>query len=403
MLATIKHFLFVCIGTLVFTSVAICQMHSTRQLDEKSLFCNGKAAYLRAYDLSPDGQTLAIVTTPLALFNQSEADSCLAIWNIATQQIQQSVGVTVRQSLVGSGFSPQVLFVQGGKKVVLQNQDTIAVYKAEDLTQTHLINPPKGEFKTPLQVLYASESDQLFVAFGTPRKDHKYVDAWQNISEVVDVTSADVRGAWKLDDIPLSISPDGKWVALSDRANVSGYIGVMLFDVTSGQNVRLKDPQFGFKATGNILGRLIPQFLDNDKLLVGPNSDFVQNGRDSEAGIKIISVPQGAVLSEIKPKHFGSMGEFAVSGTHSSFATISQSIPASALTSHVRLPRSAKPNLIIIQLDGTSFKADTSTSLDGRLVLRDFRSFDPALLRLSSNGRVVSVLHDYGIKIYSTK
>src|SRR5205085_2470916 len=162
MLITIYHRLLISVAAgVLFTASGVAQIHLTNQLDEKGLTCDGKPAYLRAYDLSPDGERLAILTSPLALFNQPNAPSCLGIWEMASQRTLKSVDVEVHQSPPGSGFSPQVLFVQHGKGLVLQNQKTISIYNADNLAQTRQIETPKESFQTPLQVLYASEANIL--------------------------------------------------------------------------------------------------------------------------------------------------------------------------------------------------------------------------------------------------
>jgi hypothetical protein len=387
----------------LFAASGVAQIHLTNQLDEKSLTCDEKTAYLRAYDLSPDGKRLAILTSPLALFNQPNAPSCLGIWEMASQRILKSVDVDVHQSTPGSGFSPQVLFIQQGKGLVLQNQKTISIYNTDNLAQTRQIETPKEDFQTPLQVLFASEANTLLVSFGTPRTDQKYLEAWRNLSEVVDVVTGDVRGVWKLEDIPLTVSPDGKRVVISDRSHPAGVLGISFVDVVSGSTVRLKDPQLGFTATGETFGRLIAQFLDNGQLLVTPDGNLDQKGRNAGAEIKVVFIPQGTVLQEVKPKDYGPTGELAVSGTHTSFATISRFVSPWVMTHHVRLPSSAAPNLLVIERDGASAKTKASIHLEGILALRDNRTFDQAGFRMSQDGHVVSVLHDYGVRIYSIK
>src|SRR5205085_8690350 len=114
------------------------------------------------------------------------------------------------------------------------NQKTISIYNADNLAQTRQIETPKESFQTPLQVLYASEANILLVSFGTRRTEQKYLEAWQNLSEVVDLVTGDVRGVWKLEDIPLTVSANGKWTVISDRSHPAGVLGISFVDLASG-------------------------------------------------------------------------------------------------------------------------------------------------------------------------
>ena len=142
------------------------------------------------------------------------------------------------------------------------------------------------------------------------------------------------------------------------------------------------------------------QFFDNGQLLVTPDGNLDQKGRNAGAEISVVSVPQGTVLQEVKPKDYGPTGELAVSGTHTSFATIGRFVSPWVMTHHVRLPSSAAPKLLLIERNGASCKTKASISLEGILALRDNRTFDQAGLRMSEGGDIVSVLHDYGVRIY---
>ena len=380
--------------------VTAAELRPSAQIDERSLVCDGQNAYLRAYDLSPDGKTVALLATPLALFNKANAPSCLAIWDISGAKIIKSIDVSVDKTPPQSGFSPDVLFVLQGKELVVQNQSTVSVYETDDLTRIREIRPPKEGPQRPLQVLYANQAGLLLVSFAAPLNNRSYLEALQNVSEAVDLATGQVRGAWPLDDLPLAFSPDGKWAAVSDRSSPGATLGLSFFDVSTGRTARLKDPQLGFSGKGEIFGRLTARFLSKGELLVTPDGNFDRKGETAAHEIKLVSVPQGSILAEIKPKHYGPMGELAASADTSFIATLSRSIPPFVMRHHVGLPRSATPNLLVMQRDGTSFKTKGAIQVPGILALRENRTFDLALLRLSANGQVISLVQDYGLHFY---
>jgi hypothetical protein len=372
------------IGTILVSFIAVgsaAKMELIDRIEDKTLLCGGRSSHIRAYDLAPNIKTVAMLATTIAQ-GQTNDQSCLVIWDVANQKIVKSIDVTVLRTAHGSEYVPEVLFAQSGEKLILQALNTVAIYKVKDLTLSRVIAPPKVGFDVLMQVLNANEAGTLLVTFGPAAPGHAYLAGWPNISELVDIESGDVRGVWNLEDRPLAVSPNGKWAAIYDHAQRDGVVGISLFDLMSGQTVRLADPQLGFVATGKVFSRLIARFLDNDHLLILPDGGFDQQGRTAGTGIKVVSISQGKIIDTVKPKQFGPVGELAVSGTHNSVATISQFITPSVMTHDVRLPRSSKPILLILERNGTSFTIKDHVLLEGILSLRDSRAFDPALLRI---------------------
>lgn len=384
---------------------------TTARVDEETLVQAIPHPVIDAYDLSPDGERLALLVVsgdsmqgpvPARVVTASATDS----------KVLKQVRFGTRARWV-QGYASQIEFTGDGKLLVVEDgQSTVRVLDATTLATVRTITPEKGSrFNVPAGILAAGEGSIVAVSFGTGTPVMGYLDKRPVHVQIVDASNGQQIASWDADDIPLSISPNAKLVAVSDHSTAGPVMGLTILSAKSGKRVAAlsggypsrigQDPNW----KGKFSTRIIAKFVSDDAVVLTPDSNADQLGRDVAASVKVVRIPDGRVIQEISPEHYGPIGELAASGDESTFVALSRYLaPKYREHPHWRIPPDTRPEFLVFSKQRQqTFRLADRAKLPELLGLRMRGLFDTSGLRVSRDGSVVSVAEDYGVTVLARK
>jgi hypothetical protein len=384
---------------------------ASARVDEKTLVSAIPNPRILAYDLSPDGTRLALFVVSSELM-QFPAPSWIVLASAADSKILEKArfGI-IRQP--AQGYAPQVAFTGDGKLLVVEDeQQTVGVLDAATLATVRTIAPDTGSrFNVPAGIVTADNSAIVAISFGTGAPVMSYVDKWPVHTVIVDASKGEQVAAWDADDIPFSISPNAKFVAVSDRSAAGPVMGVAILDAKSGKRVVTLSGGYPSRIgqypdwKAQFSTRIIAKFISDDQVVLTPDANADQSGSDSVASVKIIRITDAHVIQEIGPERYGPRGELAVSADQSTFLALSVYLAPKYLKHpHSRIPSDTSPDFLVFsKREQQMFRLVNRTKLPELLGLRTRALFDTVGLRVSRDGSVVSVAVEYGVTILSRK
>ncbi len=299
--------------------------------------------------------------------------------------------------------SLRIVFSGDGKYLLASDWKAIHVLDASTLSEVRTITAPAGSgFTTPSGMVVASNADVAAIDFGkgaclgplasadNGRQDQIVdvcpcvlkaslvgEDAAQQAAtigaywgyqtkrhvhvRVVDFATGKELGSWNASDYPFSISPNGKYVAVSDHTQEGTVLGVDILDARTGTQVgRIVDENAKLKVTAWSKvygGRLIAKFLRNHELVVTGEGNR-PNGHYVVDYVRIVQFkPFGGdrIVQEFRPKHYGPMdvsGFFEVSGDGNTFTIWSDYWPPKYFKHDIAPPQNQATFVFHRQADG---------------------------------------------------
>ena len=121
------------------------------------------------------------------------------------------------------GYAPQVAFAADRQLLIVQGSKNVAVLNATTLEIVRTIAPDESsKDNVPAGVLVASESNVAAVSYGDGAPVTNYLKKRVIHNEIVDITTGRRLASWNTGDLPLSISPNGEYVAVSNGVVTKG-------------------------------------------------------------------------------------------------------------------------------------------------------------------------------------
>jgi hypothetical protein len=368
---------------------------STTRIDEASLSGLITSPIIQSFDLSSDGKTVAVLAFAGL---KVAAPLWLVVEDLTTKQVTSSR--ELGPSTFGFGnFSPQVLYASDQQYLVVQDLQTIRVFDSKKLTLVRTISAPASKERLfPLFALGAGNKDIFVCAFGPQQRLDLTLHATPAHLEIIDVSSGNLIGEWISEDVPQSISPDGELIAVSAWQTARPVLSLNVFD-TQGKKVAELNGDFSFKKVvdeSKPLGRVMGVFLDSQNVLLTSDERIDKSGHESGDSLQIVGLT-GKQVQNIKPKHYASTGEIAVSRDQKTIVAIIWYLPAHVLAhEHAVLPNSS-PELMI-------FDRGSNLNLDAKLPIHNMGLKSSGWLenrrpRVSFNGSVIAIAQNSGITI----
>jgi WD40 repeat protein len=372
-------------------------MVPTARIDESSLSSVINSPIIQSFDLSPDGKTvamLAVAGTKVA------APLWLVVEDIESRHIVASreIGPSTFPS---GGLSAQVLFASDQQFLVVQDLQTVRVFDAKSLAPLRTI-PPSSNSTQPLYIIGAKNKDIFVCAYGAEQKFNPRLHRTPAQIKIVDVASGSNLGEWSSEDVPQSVSPDGRLIAVSSWQSPRSVLPLAIFD-TKGRMVAEMTGGFSFKKPtdeSTPVGRVIGLFVDSEELILSPDLNIDQTGHHSGETLQNVLVT-GQIKQTIKPQHYGPTGEMAVSGDKKTVAVISWFIPTRALAHEHGVLPSSSPELLIFDR-GVNIQKESTTAIHG-LSLKSTGWMENLRPRLSFDGTVIAIAQDNGITVFAKK
>jgi hypothetical protein len=368
------------------------------RVDESVLAQAVASPRIYAFDLSPSGQTIALLVRSGDLAN---AATWLLIVDAKTAQVlrKSQTSQSASYSELSAYFPPQVVFTPDEKLLVIQQQGQVRIVDVTTLSTVRTVEAPKIGPQVPISICGSSKSNVFAISFGAGQRLQSQFEKVPVHVEIVDVSEGTRRESWDSDDIPQSLSPDAKLAAISDHNMGGALLKLDVIDTNSGKKLAVLDGGFKFEEpeAGQTMGRIVGTFLSSEEILLSPDSNFDRSGHHSGDNLRILHIPDGRIVQELKAKQFGPTGEVAVSKDGGEILAASWYLKPGFYTHpHEPMPVGSAPELLVFS-DNRDFQVEGIIPSAGG-GLRVGGSALP--FRVASDGSVVAIAEHFGITLF---
>lgn len=363
---------------------------------------------IQAFDLSPDGRLLAVLSQ-----SASTHDSWLriVIEDIGTgkglMNLRLDTGTRPDLQQLPPWYIPHLEFSADQRFLVLQDWVNVRIVNLSNFQVERTLTSASKELNVPFSILGAGKNDLFLLTYGTnlpPNWRNKGFNDLVNPrvhNELVDISTGQRQSSWESSDIPQSLSADGKLAAVSEWEGSTPLVEIEIVDAQTGQKLKTLASGFKFKKpwAPGVAGRVLAKFLGNEEILLSPDAHIDSTGHHSGDTLKIVRVSDGQLVREIRPEHFGPTGEIAVSTGDNCFAILNW----------YRSPGAAKrdaaptelPSLIIFPDPAKTLSYTIRQSQPGNSTGLETNEYSDSLRpRIANNGSTVAIAGDRDVIVF---
>jgi hypothetical protein len=375
---------------------AASSLQTIWRLDEQLVSSIVKDPHIQTFDLAPDGRILALLVES---GSNVEAPLWLITEDIRTKQVVSKITLGSYAPWV-AGFSRQVCFSGDQRFLVVQDLRQVRVLDAVSLGVVRTIESSSiTKDAVPLFVSGAVKNDVFAIAFGSSHQAPYGLRESPAHIDFVDVSTGTRLGSFEADDVPQSVSADGKLVAISDWNKRDNPLGLSIFDAT-GHKLTTLNVGYSFKTQepgGKPIGRVIGKFVSEDQILLTPDEKRDFSGHQAGDNLQLLSIPSGHLLQKISPKNYGPTGEIAVSANRQVVLVVSWHVPPRTIKRESALPASLEPELLLFKNDG-NILLDAAVPIHG-FGLKASGWMENRRPHVSADGSVIAIAQDDGVTI----
>lgn len=350
-----------------------------REIPSSALAEEGKTAQIKAFDVAPDGNSVAVLyaswkSSP----NPTAAELWVALWNISSNKLawKQRIEKDTTSGAARVHDVKGLVFTADQSHVLTLAVKRIWCLDARSGETTFSIATPTGVSGSPIQ-MWALAGTKAAVAYSQNEDSGFY-------TELIDVSSGSKIDGWSSAAIPQSFSADGKLAITVTPRN--GTLEVQVVDTLNGTTLRsIQVPVSSEKGHSQESVSAVARFLDNTELVIVPNQKINHSGRPAAYGLQLIDVSNGKVVQEINPQYFRPTGELAVSRDGNRFAVESIYARERDVLLDSPHPKDLRVNLFVFLKDSNT----PETSIPNVYVGLAGGKGEP--VRFSSDGAVLAV------------
>ncbi len=367
-----------------------------------------------SFDWAPDSKRIAVEFR--ARHETGTAAIWVAIWQTANKRLinQCHVDELSNSEAENLELRSELRYSSDGKTLVVLTGPRIVLLSASDCTNRAVLSAPRIAPRRNDHVESSSVAPSVtirmfdisanpgYIAFVSDDASYKWPDIkWStsphSIVQVVDLNNAALIREFSFAGTVsfLAMPPAARYVALTGRfADAQSGGDIVLLDVQQG--TRAKELRSTLSSWPSpTLGGVPIAFSSDSELIAAPTRDTSSSGRYIGRTLKIIDVPSGKVVRELRAHHFGPLGTLAVASHAPIVASISfWESPRQVLSDYG--PAKTRSELIVFRLtDGKSYHL-------GRPLLAGAFSFtlDQFAMRLSPDGSVAGLFQGNQVSVY---
>lgn len=392
------------------TAQAQASFETRAQVGEKTGTFSIPYPEIDAYDLSPDGARLALLVVsgdPM----QAPVPAWVVIVSAINAKVLNQVRFGTRAQWVPD-YASQIAFTADGMLLVVEDgQQTVSVLDAATLATVRTFAPERGSrFNVPVSIVTAANSPLVAISFGTGAPVTNYLNKFPVHTMIVDASNGEQVASWDADDIPFSISPNAKFVAVADHSGAGPVMGVAILDAKSGKRVTALSGGYpsrigeypGLKT--QFSSSIIAKFISDDEVVMTPSANADQFGSYGDADVKVVRIADAHVIQEIAPERYGPTGELAVSVDGSTFFAVSYYLAHKYFENpHWRIPSDTSAFLVFSREKQQAFRLVNRTKLAKLPALRNRGLRGTVDPRISRDGSVVAIAEDYGVTVLTRR
>lgn len=392
-------------GLICFLPQALALAQSSADFHEVRRVTGPAPGSIQAFDISPDGKLLAVLSQPES---PREGWLRLVVQDVGTgrtvMDLKLNTGPRPDLQQLPPWYLPHVRFSADQRFLVVQDWQNVRVVSLSNSQVESTFTSASVGLNVPFSILGAANNDLFLISYGTSLPSNWGNKGFNDLvnahvhNELVDISTSERKASWASDDIPQSLSPDGKFAAVSDWDGDTPLVEIEIVDARTGKKITTLRSGYKFKKpwAPGAAGKVLARFLSEDEILLSPDEHVDSTGRKSGDSIRIVRVPDGRLIRVIKPDHFGPNGEVATSACGNSLVVVNWYIsPGDAKRDAV--PNSSPELLVFPDLGKGGSERISQLSLDAPITGEALRGFGP---RVSDNATVVVFAESGAVVIF---
>lgn len=350
-----------------------------REIFPSALAEEGKTAQIRAFDLAPDAQSIALLyATWGSAQHVPGAELWVAVWQISSNTLvwKQKVGTDTSSGADRIYAVNDLVFTPDQSHLLVLAMKSVWCLDATNGGTPASISSPDGSSGVPVG-MWALSARTIAVTY-SQNEENSFV------TELMDVSSKKKISSWSTPAIPQSFSADGR-LAITVTPGY-GTVELQVVNTLSGATLHTFPMTVSSgKSHSRESVSAVARFLDGAQVVVAPSNKIDHSGKASAYGLELIDVLNGLLVREMSPQYFRPTGELVVSTDRKKFAVESIYARERDMLLDSLHPKDLKVNLFIFSKDN----ATPETAIPN--VYAGLAGGKGEPLRLSADGSVLAV------------
>ncbi|MGB8112287.1 MAG: hypothetical protein WCF22_00860 [Candidatus Sulfotelmatobacter sp.] len=355
----------------------------------------GQTARIRAFDVGPDGNSLAVL---YVLWGSSPsrggAELWVAVWDISSGKFRLTwkdrIAAENLSGAAGIKDAKEVIFTADKSQLLVLALSRVWRLDAKNGGASVLVAGPKNALGQVIQMRLVTDAT-IAVTYEQ--------DANRSfLTELIDISSRKKIISWTTSAVPQSFSADGKLAITVTRG--FGEVNLQVVDTSSGATLRtVPVTVVSTKHRSHESVSALARFLDKNHVVVAPSHVIDRQGKPPAYGLLVIDASDGRLVREITPKYYRPGGDIVVSRNRGEFVVYSLYARERDFRWESLHPKDLKINLFVFRKDSGTPDAE----IPNVYVALEGGKGEP--LRLSSDGSVLAVSESPSgsIKIFQIK
>lgn len=349
---------------------SIAAYRPVAQVEPSTLAEHGDVPLIQTFNISSDGTRMALTYRT----GKYKEEVWVALLDIPTKKIMGRIKLVDHTTPPPRAFDPavgffnehylsqlkwqsDVVFSSDERHVIAMSLGRVWILDGNNCSIMRAIDPPQFPMVAAVDMQTVAGS-QVAVT---------YEFAYEQFQvDFYDLATGKWISGWRSMAIPQSFSPDGKLVVAADPdiRNSGGVTNVEVLEARTGAKLKSIPVRFHFSKTWLGFGKspvaresVVSEFLSNDEIVVTPGGDRDSAGHSSGNGLEIINIPQGRIVREIRPKHYGPTGVIAESADLTHFLVESLYASPASFSSDSLDPKDYRYEIMVFANSGATPKA----------------------------------------------